>query len=184
MSEPLLGCPHCGKPVGFAPNMAGQVVACPHCRGPFQMPDRPPAPASAAPPPGPAPRKPGPAAPDDVSLSFDGGGGPAGGPPVKAELDSYRAAVTLANVFALFGTGAVLILLGLVIYAFVLPVFRGGDDHPGRTGLGLLWLVSALVFAGLGVVGLFLVRACVLVGVDAGRAMRAIERDLAAGKGK
>src|SRR5262245_5553800 len=116
MADPLLGCPHCNKPVGFAPAMAGQVVACPHCRGQFQMPER--SPASAGPPP--STRKPAAPAPD-VGLTFDNDAYPAG-PSTKAELDSYRAAATLANVFALAGSGVVLIVLVLTIYSFVVPM--------------------------------------------------------------
>ena len=62
-----------------------------------------------------------------MRLEFEGDGPPAG-PAVRAELESYRAAVTLSNVFALVGSAAVLILLGVVIYALVLPVMRGGDE--------------------------------------------------------
>src|SRR5262245_12503467 len=129
MSEPLLGCPHCGKPVGYAPGMAGQVVACPHCRGQFQMPDRAPAGSAAAPV---QSRATGSA---DVGLSFESDE-PARGPGAKAELDSYRAASTLATIFALAGAVGTVMLLGLVIYSFVLPIFRGGDDRPGRAGAG------------------------------------------------
>src|SRR4051812_39249412 len=100
MAEPLLGCPHCGKPVGFTAAMAGQVVACPHCRGPFQMPDRPPA----APPERPA-RLPHP----NDGLDFDDGRSAApGGAGARAELDSYRSAATLATVFAVIGSAGVL----------------------------------------------------------------------------
>jgi hypothetical protein len=164
MSEPLLGCPHCNKPVGFAPAMAGQVVSCPHCRGPFQMPDRPP-----AGPPLPPPVRGRPAGDE---LAFESGGSN-----IKAELDSYRAATTLATAFALAGSFGVLLLLGLTVYAYVLPVFRGGDERPGQTGQGILWLIAAFLFAGLAIVGMFLVRSCVLVGVDAARTLRAIGRD-------
>jgi DNA-directed RNA polymerase subunit RPC12/RpoP len=174
MSEPVLGCPHCGKPVGFAPSMASQVVACPHCRGQFQMPDRPP--SVSAGPPVRAPR------PDDPALSFDEGGrADRGGAGIRAELDSYRSAATLATVFALVGSAGVLIALGLIIQAVVLPAFHGAEDRPGVGGAGLLWLISSLVFAGSAIVGLFLVRSCVLVGVDAARTLRTLERDTAAG---
>jgi hypothetical protein len=174
MTEPLLGCPHCSKPVGFAAAMAGQVVSCPHCRGPFQMPERPPA----TPPSLPSSR--GRAVGDDVGFAFESGGAT-----VKAELESYRAATTLATTFAIAGSFCVLLLLGLTIYTFVLPVFRGGDDRPGHTGQGIMWLIASFLFAGLSIVGLFLIRSCVLVGVDAARTLRAIERDaLAAPKTK
>jgi hypothetical protein len=38
-------------------------------------------------------------------------------------------------------------------------------------------MALVFVFSFLGIVGLFLVRACVLVGVDAARTLRAVERD-------
>ena len=180
MNETLLGCPHCGKPVGYAATMAGQVVACPHCRGPFQMPDRPPASQSPQQAPPPAPPRGRPThLTDDPGLAF--GNEPAGsGTSVRAELDSYRAADFLSTVFALLGSLGVLLVLGLTIYTFVLPIFRGGDDRPGQVGPGLLWLVSSFLFAGLVIVGLFMIRACVLVMVDAARTLRARERDAAA----
>jgi len=182
MNETLLGCPHCGKPVGYAASMAGQVVACPHCRGPFQMPDRPPAsqpPQQILPPPSPPPRTRTAHLTDDPGLEF--GNEPAGsGPSVRAELDSYRSADFLATVFALLGSLGVLIVLGLTIYTFVLPVFRGGDDRPGQVVPGLLWLISSFVFAALFIVGLFMIRACVLVGLDVARSLRSQERDAAA----
>jgi hypothetical protein len=174
MAEPLLGCPHCGKPVGFAAAMAGKVVACPHCRGPFQMPEGPPAAA---------PDRPGrPSRPDDRGLDFgDERAADPGGGRVRAELDSYRSVATLATVFALVGAAGVLIGLGLVIQALVLPVFRGTDDRAGAAGVAVLWLVSSLVFAAATILGLFLVRSCVLVGVDAARTLRALERHTVAG---
>lgn len=184
MNETLLGCPHCAKPVGYAASMAGQVVACPHCRGPFQMPDRPPVSQPQHQPPAP----PSPPAPprgrpthltDDPGLAF--GNEPAGsGSNVRAELESYRSAEFLATVAALLGSLGVVVGLGLTIYTFVLPVFRGTDDRPGQVVPGLLWLVSSFVFAALFVVGLFMIRACVLVGLDVARSLRSQERDATA----
>ena len=173
MSEALLGCPHCNKPVGFAAAMAGKVVACPHCRGQFQMPERPP---MSAPPP--LPGRIGSIA-KDAGLAFDGDDGTADST-AKAELDSYRAAVTLANIFALGGSAGVLILLGLWIYAAVLPQIRGGEGHANQSTAGIIWLFAGLLVAGLAMIGLFLLRTCILVGVDAARTLRAIERDAAA----
>lgn len=176
MPEALLGCPHCNKPVGFAPALAGQIVACPHCRRQFQMPERAPAGASAPP-----PLKKSPAATGDVGLIFDNEAGSAD-PTVRAELDSYRAAATLANIFALAGSGVVLIVLGLTIYSFVMPVIRGTDDRLAQPLAGLVWLFASFLCAGMTIVGLFLVRACILVMVDAARTLRALERDAAGSK--
>jgi DNA-directed RNA polymerase subunit RPC12/RpoP len=169
MADPLLGCPHCGKPVGFTTAMAGQVVACPHCRGPFQMPDRPPAAPPRA------------SRPDNGNLDFDGG---SEGAHSRAELGSYRSAATLATAFAVVGSVCVLVGFGLVVQSVVVPVLRGTDDRPAAVAAGILWLLSSLVLAAATIVGLFLVRSCVLVGVDAARTLRALERDAAAPKPK
>lgn len=175
MSEPLLGCPHCAKPVGFAVAMAGQVVACPHCRGQFQMPDRVPVGPPSLPHVARSARPPA----DDEALSFDGRDNSTG-KSAKAELDSYRAAATLANIFALAGAGTLLIVLGLAIHSFVVPYFRGSDERTAQSATGLLWLFASILIAGVAIVGLFLVRACVLMGIDAARTLRALERDSAA----
>lgn len=165
--------------------MAGQVVACPHCRGQFQMPDKPPAgqPTSPVPPLPPAPPRTRTAHSGDAGLSFENESAPYS-PGVKAELDSYRAAEFLALVLALLGSVAVLLMLGLSIYTFVLPILRGTEGGPGRIGPGLLWLVSSFLFAGLLIVALFLFRALALVIVDAARTLRAIDRDALAASRK
>jgi hypothetical protein len=172
MSEALLGCPHCNKPVGFAQSMAGQVVACPHCQGPFQMPDRPPS----------VPEKPR-AAPRSAEpeLQFEEDRKP-GAPAttVRAELDSYRAAATLATVFALLGSAGVLVGLVVAIVTIIVPHWRGESGAFLASAQGFLWLLVAFLFAALGFVALFMIRAAVLVGVDAARTLRALERDAAA----
>jgi|SRR5262245_25163182 len=175
MNEVMLGCPHCGKPVGFNPKVAGQVVSCPNCHRALQMPDRPPAVApkgvihaEKTPPPG------------GAGLEF------AGEPVsrVRAELDSYRAAVTLANVFALVGTAGVIFVAGLAVYSFILPIFRGPDGRTPSALAGALWLISVVIFTAFGITAVFLVRVCVLVGVDAARTLRALDRNSAAAKSK
>jgi hypothetical protein len=119
----------------------------------------------------------------DVGLSFESDA-PAQGPAIKAELDSYRAAVTLSTIFAIAGAVGTVLLLGLVIYSFVLPIFRGGEDRPGRAFAGLVWLIASFLSAAIVIVGLFLARAFVLVVVDAARRLRALERDAGAPKSK
>lgn len=103
---------------------------------------------------------------------------------MKAELGSYRAAETLATVFALVGSLAAVIVAALMGYAFVLPIFRA-EGEPNRT-VGVMWIISLFAFAFTSVVGMFLLRAVVLVIVDAARCTRAIERDVLANpvKGK
>src|SRR5438105_317563 len=73
MSSPaLLGCPHCTRPISFAAELAGKVVACPHCRKQLQMPATAPSP----PPPPPrfnpatAPTSPGPSPRIELELQF------------------------------------------------------------------------------------------------------------------
>jgi hypothetical protein len=174
MSEALLGCPHCSKPVGFAQSMAGQVVACPHCQGPFQMPDRPP---SVPEKPRAAPRSPEP------ELQFEEERDPsAPTTTARAELDSYRAAATLATVFALLGSVGVLAGLAVVIVTIIVPHWRGEVGGFLSSVQGLLWLVVAFLFAAIAFVALFMIRAAVLVGVDAARILRALERDAATTK--
>ena len=64
--------------------------------------------------------------PDDPAILFDEGAGrDLDGTGIRAELDSYRSAATLATVFALVGSAGVLIALGLVVQAVVLPAFHG-----------------------------------------------------------
>jgi hypothetical protein len=179
MNEVMLGCPHCAKPVGFTPTVAGQVVSCPSCRRAFQMPDRPPV---ASPKASGRPDKVVP--PAGANLDFDDG--PASAPPgrARAAIDSYRAAVTLANVFALVGTAGVIFVAGLAVYSFILPIFRGPDGRTPSAVAGALWLVSVVILTAFGITAVFLVRVCVLVGVDAARTLRALERDSAAPKSK
>lgn len=182
MNEILLGCPHCSKPVGYAPAMAGKIVACPHCRGSFQMPAQPPPPA-AAPPKRPTVAPPPPQKPlGDGSLDFageplpSGGGSPAVQRIVKAELGSYRAAETMATVFALAGSLGVLVVAALIGF-IVRPMFASEEVS---IPVKVMWIVSIFVFAFTGIVGMFLIRAVVLVVVDAARCTRAIERDVLA----
>ena len=69
----------------------------------------------------------------------------------------------------------------LAVVTIILPLWKdesGGFFSPRQ---GLMWILVIFLFSFLGIVGLFLVRACVLVGVDAGRTLRALERDTAAG---
>ena len=171
MSEALLGCPHCNKAVGFAQSMAGQVVACPHCQGPFQMPERPPSASEKA---RPTSRS------AETELKFDEQAASVPESDARAELDSYRAAATLATVFALLGSVGVLTGLAVAIVTIIVPHWRGEGGGFLASAQGFLWLLVALLFAALGIVALFLIRSAVLVGVDAARTLRALERDAAA----
>jgi hypothetical protein len=98
----------------------------------------------------------------------------------RAELDSYRAAATLATVFALLGSVGVLVGLGVAIVTIIVPRWRGEAGGFLASAQGFLWLLVAFLFAALGLVAMFLIRAAVLVGVDAARILRALERDAAA----
>lgn len=175
MNEATLKCPHCGNPVGFAAAMAGRVVACPHCRGQFQMPANAP-PSATAPKPKsePIPEK-------ELGYKAEplpsGGGSPGVERVVRAELGSYRAATALANGVGITGTFAVLLTAVLVSFTHVAPLFKDTEGQPRALAVAVLGMVLVFVFSFLGIVGLFLVRACVLVGVDAARTLRAVERD-------
>ena len=181
MSEPALKCPHCGNPVGFSPAVAGRVVSCPHCRGQFQMPAT--APAGA-----PAPKPKSEPIPErELGYKAEplpsGGGSAAVQRVVKAEMGSYRAATALANGFAVAGTFAVLLLAVLAASIYVMPQFRETEGQAKSLTTAVLAMVSVFVFTFLGILGLLLIRACVLVGVDAARTLRAVERDTFAGRG-
>lgn len=177
MSETTLKCPHCGNPVGFSAAVAGRVVACPHCRGQFQMP-------SAPPPSAPAPRvKPKSEPIPEQELGYQSaalpssGGSPAVERLVKAELGSYRAATALANGFLIVGIVAVLLICALVAINNVLPLFREVEGQTRNVGAAVVAMILLFVLGFLGILGLLLLRACVLVGVDAARTLRAVERD-------
>lgn len=42
----LVGCPHCGRPITYSRELAGQIIGCPHCGGKLQMPVRGPVPTT------------------------------------------------------------------------------------------------------------------------------------------
>jgi hypothetical protein len=117
---------------------------------------------------------------EDVGVTFDEESSATDrGPAVRAELGSYRAAATLATVAAIAGSVILLIGAGLAVATVIVPQWKG--DSGGLSPFqALLWMVVLFAFAFLGIAGLFLVRACVLVGLDAARTLRALERDAAA----
>lgn len=180
MSEATLKCPHCGNPVGFSPTVAGRVVACPHCRGQFQMPVSPP--VSSAPPQS-TKTKPRTDPIPEKELGFraeplpSSGGSKAVERISKVELGSYRAATALANGIAVIGTFAVMLTGIMVAMIVVMPMFKENDGQPRSLALAVISMVSVFVFAFMAVMALFLIRACVLVGVDAARTLRAVERE-------
>jgi hypothetical protein len=138
----LLGCPHCGRPVGSAPHVVGRAVGCPYCRRPFQMPGQPAAnPAASA-------AKPEPPAPE-------------------ARVSDPRAAVRRwATVFAWAATGGCVVGAMLVIVAVVGPQWRNAAGEFAVTLRGVLSLGAVVLFAVAAGALCFLVRACVLVALS------------------
>ncbi len=165
---PLLGCPHCGKPLSFAAELAGRTVACPHCRGPFQMPPAPPAPRSA--PPAPGKRVPS----QDFGFVDDGVQTSAGSakppefhpdrePPYYQFLEHLTIAfVYVSIVGVIFGTLSFMIL--------VVPDLFRTDQTRG----GVIAIVLGIFLAALGVLIPLMLRGAILTLVDGARNLRAL----------
>jgi hypothetical protein len=171
---PLLGCPHCGKPIAFAQELAGRTAACPHCRGPFTMPAAPPQPA-AHPPQLPAPtqqpappqRKPTP------SLGFNPDEAPSTYRPGERhgqEKFCYPNAETTSLIVCISGIVFTLMLAGFLTLAFIVPTFQ----IPGTRAFFEAFIASIGVLAILvgGIAGSLLFRHLVLVVVDSARHAR------------
>src|SRR5262245_31745903 len=128
MTATLLGCPHCRKPIGSVPRIAGQPVSCPYCRRPFQMPGLPEPPAK-------------PVAKEKVELPEV--------PELKAEttptvsgvsvpFDPYRATNVLAIRFLFLGSVAILLAGALVALEVVVPLFFSTSDRPANIPGGIV----------------------------------------------
>ena len=161
----LLGCPHCGKPISFAQELAGKLAACPHCRGPFQMPASSLASTPHLSPPGPASmqsqRK------VASNLGFDPDEPPA--PPIRQgkELPSYASAESVSVLVCICGIVFSLMVGVILVLNFIVPTFQ----LPGTRTFFTAFLGSIAVLAMLvgGITGSLLLRHLVLVFVDAAR---------------
>ncbi len=168
----LLGCPHCGKPIAFAQELAGRLAACPHCRGPFQMPTSPP--ASVQPPVQQVPvqtaaptRKPPP------NLDFDLDRMPPEPKPGERrgkEPLFYPNAEKASLLVCVCGIVVTLMLSGILILDFIVPLFQLPGMRTFFTGfLGSIGVLALLVG---GIAGSLLLRHLVLVFVDSARNVR------------
>jgi hypothetical protein len=192
MSAPaLLGCPHCNRPISFAPELAGQVVACPHCRKQLQMPATPPGPppvVNRGPPPrgglssGSAPTAP--FQPDDDLRFPDPPDGPAGdartdpGRPAVEPL-SFRRAELVSAGFMWCGVAGALAVAVLLIVHTAAPMFRGDAK---LIVSGILYTGGVLLFFAAACFGFVLVRTATLVLIDAARNLRAVRQSQPPGK--
>jgi hypothetical protein len=171
----LLGCPHCGKPIAFAQELAGRLAACPHCRGPFTMPTSPPVstpqPALqvSAPMQQTLPRrKPVP------NLGFNPDDAPAGYKPGERqgkEKFCYPNAEATSLIACISGIVFTLMFCGFLVIAFIVPTFQ----LPGMRAFFEAFIASIALLAMLigGIAGSLLLRNVVLVMVDAARKLGA-----------
>lgn len=180
MATPLVGCPHCRKPITFEARLAGKVIGCPHCGGKLTMPAEPPPmtppPPSAAPTPqGGAPAQA--ALVNQGSLRFEA-------PPPPITLDqrrerepwhySFLANYTSALLWLSIAAQAVVAIVVLVMV--IVPAFRLSiaDQNTARTltlivaSLGLLLALVSTLLATLMVVSLL------RLAIDTARHIRAM----------
>lgn len=168
----LLGCPHCGKPIAFAQELAGRLAACPHCRGPFQMPDAPPQPV-----PKPAPKftsetQPPPRKPP-ANLGFDPDDAPTRYQPGDRrgkEPLCYPHAESISLIVCICGIIGTLMLVGMMILDVVVPMFQMPGTRTFFTAF--MGAIGVLAFLVGGIAGSLLLRHLVLVVVDAARGVR------------
>jgi hypothetical protein len=162
MTATMLGCPHCRKPIGSVPRIAGQPVSCPYCRRPFQMPGAPAPPAKAVPqlrveaqPPEKVKSEP---APTVVK--------------VREPLDPYQSVNMLADRFVLVGSAAILLAGVLIALTSVVPLFSATNDRPAEIGTGIVSSLLMVACVAVGMTAILLVRALIRVGVETARAVR------------
>lgn len=167
----LLGCPHCGKPIAFAQELAGRLAACPHCRGPFTMPNAPP--GSAAPPVSAQVQQPPPQRKPTPSLGFNPDEAPPTYQPGERqgkEKYCYPNAEFASLIVCISGIVFTLMFSGFLLLTFIVPTFQ----LPGSRAFSVAFVASIGVLAILigGIAGSLLLRHLVLVIVDAARKLR------------
>lgn len=169
---PLLGCPHCGKPIAFAQELAGRLAACPHCRGPFTMPASPPAPSPAPPVSAPV-QQPPPQRKPAPSLGFNPDDAPSTYKPGERqgkEKYCYPNAEIASLIVCISGIVFTLMFAGFLVLTFIVPTFQ----LPGLRAFFIAFVAAVAVFAMVvgGIAGSLLLRHLVLVIVDAARKQR------------
>ena len=165
---PLLGCPHCAKPLSFAAELAGRTVACPHCRGPFQMPAALPNPRSA------------PSTPSRRVQTQDFGfveervqtnAGSSRPPEFHSDREppyyQFLEQLTVAFVYV----SIVGVIFGIASFMIVIvPDFFRTDQVRG----GVIAIVLGIFLAALGILLPLILRAALLTLLDSARHLRAI----------
>jgi hypothetical protein len=166
MTATMLGCPHCRKPIGSVPRIAGQPVSCPYCRRPFQMPGQPEGVK-----PVPKLKEEGPAIPKETTKPTPKV------PKVRVALDPYQAANLLATRFVFFGSVAILLVGALVSIEVVVPLFSPTNDRPADVVTGVVGSLLLVACSAVGISALLLIRSLIRVGVETARAVRPAEPD-------
>jgi hypothetical protein len=172
MSEsPLLGCPHCAKPLSFAAELAGRTVACPHCRGPFQMPLSVPAQRAAS-----TSRK---APAREFGFEDEGVQTSAGSPrPPEFHADREPAYFQALEQFTIAFVYVVIVGVSFAALSFLILVvpdyFREAMFRTGVIAIVLSCFVTAM-----GILVPLLLRAWLLTVVDSARNLRAIRARMA-----
>jgi hypothetical protein len=167
MTATLLGCPHCRKPIGSVPRIAGQPVSCPYCRRPFQMPGLPEPPAKALP-----------KVKVDVPEVEEAKTQPSLiVPDVSVPLDPFHTTNVLARRFVILGSVAILLAGTLVALEVVVPLFSSTVDRPANWPAGIVASLLVVACVAVSISGLLLLRALLRVGVETARAIRLPEPD-------
>ena len=166
----LLGCPHCGKPIAFAAELAGKLAACPHCRGPFQMPAAPPVAPQPAAPPQPQPQPPVRKAAPNLGFDPNEPAEPKPGERRGKEPLCYPRAESVSLLVCISGIVFTLMVVGILIIDVIVPQFRlPGTREFFSAFMGSVGVLTMLI-GGCGVS--LLTRHLVLVVVDAARNVR------------
>lgn len=167
MTATMLGCPHCRKPIGSVPRIAGRPVSCPYCRRPFQMPGAPDLPTKPVP-------KVNAEVPSTEKVETELAPSV---PKVREPLDPYQSANMFANRLVVFGVAVILLAGMLIAFTTVVPLFSATNDRPAEIVTGLLGSLLLVASAAVGITAILLLRALIRVGVETARAVRPTPRE-------
>ena len=159
----LVGCPHCGKPISYSREFAGQIIGCPHCGGRLQMPGTPPS-RGAAPPAPPTPsRAPTFGATDDSPRRK-----PDREPWYYGFIEGYSKLLLWIAVLSVIGAG---LLVGYVGVKPFTSTLIAEQEARGVVIAILVWIGYALMLVA-SLIGSVFVVASALLAVDAARNLR------------